>query len=63
MTALQAAVERLAEHPLSGPVSPGLRPPIRFLTYRRHHILYDFDGTTVWIVRILHHAMDVRRQF
>lgn len=58
---LQAAAERLAEFPESGPFYPGLRPPVRLLTYRRHHILYDYDGETVWIVRILHHARDVRR--
>ncbi len=57
---IDAALARLAEFPESGPVYPGLRPPVRYLTYRRHHILYDFDGTTVRIARILHHARDVR---
>ena len=58
---LQAAIERLTEFPLSGPVYPGLRPPVHFLTYRRHHIFFDYDGATVWIVRIVHHARDVRQ--
>jgi toxin ParE1/3/4 len=56
---LEAAIARLAEFPESGPLYPGLRPPIRFLTYRRHHIFYDYDGANVWIVRVLHHAMYV----
>lgn len=60
---LQAAIDRLSTFPQIGPVYHGLRPPIRFLTYRRHHILYDFDGTRVWIIRILHHAQDVRSLF
>ncbi len=57
---LQAAIVRLTEFPQSNPNYPGLRPPIRYMAYRRHHIFYDFDGTTVWVARILHHAMDVR---
>lgn len=58
---LQASVLRLAEFPLSASSYPGLRPTIRFVTHRKHHIFYDYDGTTVWIVRILHHAVDVQR--
>lgn len=58
---LQAAVERLASFPQSGPVYPGIRPAVRYLPYRSHHIFYDFDGTTAWIVRILHHAQDAGR--
>ena len=58
---LQDAVMRLATFPQIGPVHPGIRPTIRYLAYRRHHIFYDFDGTTVWIVRILHHAQDAGR--
>ena len=57
---IDAALSRLGDHPEIGPIYPGLRPPIRFLTYRRHLVLYDYDGTTVWIARILHHARDVR---
>ena len=59
---LQAALARLADHPLIGPAYPGLRQPVRYLSYRRHHIYYDFDGTTVWVVRILHHALDAGRR-
>jgi toxin ParE1/3/4 len=58
---LQEAVERLARFPQSGPVYPGIRPAIRYLAYRSHYIFYDFDGTTVWVVRILHHAQDAGR--
>ena len=57
---IDAALAQIAEFPESGPVYHGLRPPIRFLTYRRHHILYDYDGETVSIIRIIHHARDVR---
>jgi toxin ParE1/3/4 len=58
---LLAAIERLADFPQSGPIYPGLRPPVRFLTYRQHHVFYDYDGTTIWTIRVLHHAQDVGR--
>jgi toxin ParE1/3/4 len=61
MEGIDLALLRLADHPEIGPKYPGLRPAIRFLTYKRHHILYDYDGATVWIVRIVHHARDVRQ--
>ena len=57
---LQSAIMRLSSYPEIGTIYPGLRPPVRFLTYRRHLILYDYDGATVWVVRIVHHARDVR---
>jgi plasmid stabilization system protein ParE len=52
---------RLATFPESGAIYPGIRPQIRYLAYRRHHIFYDYDGETVWVVRILHHALDAGR--
>ena len=58
---LQSAIMRLNSLPEIGAIYPGLRPSVRFLTYRRHHILYDYDGATVWIARIVHHARDVRQ--
>jgi toxin ParE1/3/4 len=54
------AFDRLARYPEIGPIYPGIRPAIRFLTYREHHIFYDYDGETVVIVRILHHAANAR---
>ncbi len=58
---INAALARLGEFPQSGPVFPGIRPPVRYLAYKRHRILYEFDGETVWIIRIIHHARDVRQ--
>ena len=58
---LQAAVEQLARFPQLGPVFPGIRPPVRYLACKRHHIVYDYNGDTVWIIRIIHHARDVRQ--
>lgn len=61
MQGMDSALSRLSEFPLIGPIYPGLRIPVRYLAFRSHHIFYDFDGSTVWIVRILHHALDAGR--
>ncbi|MEZ5891492.1 MAG: type II toxin-antitoxin system RelE/ParE family toxin [Xanthobacteraceae bacterium] len=61
MAGIDKAMDRLCEFPLIGPNYPGLRLNVRYLAYRRHHIFYDYDGETVWVVRILHHALDAGR--
>ena len=58
MAGLDEAIGRLGNHPEMGRIDRGIVPPIRVLTYRSHRIYYDFDGTTVQIVRIFHHAMN-----
>ena len=55
------AFNLLARHPLAGALRAEIIPPIRCLPHRSHRIFYDVDGETVWIVRVLHHAMDVSR--
>lgn len=57
-TGLFEAVLRLEAHPEIGRVEAGIVPPIRVLTYRSHKLYYQFDGETVFVVRILHHAMN-----
>ncbi len=59
MAVIDRAMTRLSDFPMSGPIYPGLHSSVRYLSVRRHHIFYDYDGQTVWIVRILHPAMDV----
>ena len=61
MAELDRALDRLMAFPLSGPAYPGLRMPVRYLRFRSHQIFYDFDGETVRVLRILHHAMDAGR--
>jgi toxin ParE1/3/4 len=60
MAGLDLAFTQLADYPESGSVFEGIFPAIRRLTYRKHRIFYDFDGTTIMIVRILHQAMNER---
>jgi toxin ParE1/3/4 len=57
-TGIEATCNRLIDHPELGAIYPGIRPPMRYLGYRRHHIFYRFDGETVLVTRILHHAMN-----
>jgi toxin ParE1/3/4 len=59
MDSLDAALIRLVQYPESGSVFEGVKPRLRDLTYRSHRVLYDFDGQTVAIIRILHSAMNV----
>jgi toxin ParE1/3/4 len=49
---------RLAAYPMSGQEVAKLKPTVRRLSYRSHHLFYTFRGDTVRIVRILHHAMN-----
>jgi toxin ParE1/3/4 len=55
------AFDLLVDHPQVGPSRPELGTNIRCLTHRQHRIFYSFDGQLVLIIRIVHHAMDVRR--
>lgn len=55
---LMEAVLRLEDFPELGREVAGILAPIRALSYRSHAIYYRFDGITVTVVRILHHAMN-----
>lgn len=58
---LDRAIERLADYPELGQVMPRLKGKPRCLSCREHRIYYRFDGTTVFVGRVLHKAMDSRR--
>lgn len=58
---LHHAITRLADYPLSAPLYRQIRPAIRALSWRSHHIFYDVEDSRVVIRRILHKAMDVAR--
>lgn len=53
----------LERHPEAGAVHPEIDPPIRCLHHKRHRIFYDIEDGTIWIVRVLHHAMDIEGRF
>jgi toxin ParE1/3/4 len=61
LTRLEAACDQLRLYPQMAAVYPRLRPATRCLIYRRHRIFYRVARETVLIVRILHHAQDVKR--
>ena len=51
----------LERHPQAGPLRTDISPAVRCLPHRSHRIFYDVEGETIWIVRVLHHAMDAAR--
>jgi toxin ParE1/3/4 len=54
------AFDLLRRHPEAGALRQEIDPPIRCLPHRSHRIFYDVEGNTVWIVRVLHYAMDAQ---
>ena len=60
LRSFEHAFDRLRDYPRCGALRTDLDPPIRSLSHRSHRIFYDIEGETIWIVRILHHAMDER---
>jgi toxin ParE1/3/4 len=51
----------LREYPFAGRATPKYGKSYRCLMHRRHRIFYVVETDEVRIVRILHHAMDVKR--
>ncbi len=54
----ETAFDLLRRHPEAGQLRSDIESPIHCLHHRRHRIFYDLEGDTIWVVRILHHAMD-----
>jgi toxin ParE1/3/4 len=61
LRSFEHAFDLLRRHPFAGALRIQIDPPIRSLPHRSHRILYDVEGDIVWIVRVLHHAMDLER--
>ena len=53
--------DRLERHPRIGPRQPKLGRLVRCIVHRSHRIFYEVDGEVVLILRIFHHARDVKR--
>jgi toxin ParE1/3/4 len=63
LTLLDQAFHRLARKPGLGRARPDIRPDLRSYVCQRHVILYRLTDQGVQILRILHHARDLRRAF
>jgi toxin ParE1/3/4 len=50
----------LRERPFAGAQRIDLPTGVRCLLHRRHKILYQVDGDRVLIVRVIHHARNVK---
>jgi toxin ParE1/3/4 len=55
---LRNAVRTVREAPLHGTPRPDYRPTCRFVFERPFVIYYDFTGSTLTVLRILHMARD-----
>ena len=51
----------LRQHPLAGQEEADLGAGVRRFTQRNHRIFYRIDGDLVLILRIIHHARDMKR--
>ncbi len=56
MAKLERVFDRLALYPESGPLYPDAWPPVRHTRSGQHYVFYDYDGLSVSVIRILHHA-------
>ena len=58
---LDQVFDRVALHPHFGEAQPKLGKGVRRLSHRQHRIFYEVEGDVVLILRIFHHARDVKR--
>jgi len=61
--ALAQALETISNNPQIGRARDDLHPGARTFPVEQHIIVYELRETVVWVARILHHRMDVRRVF
>ena len=59
---IEEILRKLQEFPKIGAAFNDVLPPLRAITYRSHKLYYDFDGSIVTIVRVLHQASDAATQ-
>jgi toxin ParE1/3/4 len=57
---LTVAIDRLADHPLSAPVSAELGKGYRRLVCAAHVVFYVVNAQGVEVVRVLHQSRDAR---
>lgn len=50
----------LREHPRAGAERDDADPGVRCLVHRSHRIFYEIQDDRIWVLRIVHHARDVR---
>lgn len=58
----ETSFDLLRRYPHAGSLRLDVEPPLRCLAHRSHRIFYDVEGDTVWVVRVLHQAMDARNR-
>jgi toxin ParE1/3/4 len=59
---LCACLRTLADNPRVGREASWLNPGLRWHRHERHLIFYMIEGVDIFVVRLLHEAMDVARR-
>lgn len=60
MRGFDGAFALLRDHPYAGPGTPEYGAAYRCLVHQKHRIFYTVETDRILIVRVLHHARDVR---
>ena len=60
---LDSLLLRLEIYPELGAPFADVTPPLRAISYRSHKLYYDYDGSVVTIIRLLHQSADVPATF
>ncbi len=61
LSGLHGQFEALVEHQLQGRKAEELAPGLRRFEYQSHIVFYMPEGKDIWIVRVLHQSMDVKK--
>lgn len=61
LRAVDAVFARLSHYPELGAARRDLGEGVRSVAAGEHRIYYRYDGRTVFVVRVLHKAMDAER--
>ena len=61
MRGFDKAFALLRDHPFAGIATVEYGNPYRCLVHRKNRIFHIVEGDTVLIVRVLHHAMDLKQ--
>ena len=60
---LKSCFRHLANNPDMGRKAEQLAPGLRRFEHQAHIVFYKVDGGELYVVRVLHSRMDVRRHF
>ncbi len=57
---LEASISTLVDFPQIGRVDEVFAPGHRWRLFQDHRVIYDYDGATVTVLRVVHRRVDYR---